>query len=49
MGETQDDIVRRELEAELDGGAATGMRPFRADGARVFLQTWTVMVFLKPA
>jgi ubiquinone/menaquinone biosynthesis C-methylase UbiE len=36
--------IGQELEAELDGGAATGLRPRRLDGELHFTQTWAVVV-----
>lgn len=36
--------IRRELRRELDGGPATGMRPFQKDGELMFLHTWAIVV-----
>ena len=36
--------ILQELEAELDGGPATGLRPRRVDGELYFTQTWAVTV-----
>jgi SAM-dependent methyltransferase len=42
------DRIRAALEAELEGGAPTGMRPLR-DGARLrFSQRWAIVVATKP-
>ena len=38
------DAVRAALEAELDGGAPTGMRPHLHDGALHFTQRWAILV-----
>jgi ubiquinone/menaquinone biosynthesis C-methylase UbiE len=36
--------IEADLEAELAGGAATGMRPQRREGALYFTQRWTIAV-----
>jgi SAM-dependent methyltransferase len=36
--------IRGALEAELEGGAATGMRPVREDGRLRFTQRWAIFV-----
>lgn len=36
--------LRAELEAELSGGAPTGMRPQRRDGELYFTQRWAIAV-----
>jgi ubiquinone/menaquinone biosynthesis C-methylase UbiE len=38
------DAIRGALEAELEGGAATGMRPLTHDGALHFTQRWAILV-----
>jgi ubiquinone/menaquinone biosynthesis C-methylase UbiE len=38
------DAIRAELQAELDGGPATGMRPLVNDGALHFTQRWAIVV-----
>lgn len=40
--------IRAELGTEIDGGAATGMRPFVRDGRLHFRQTWMIAVAGKP-
>ena len=39
--------IRQALEQELDGGPATGMRPYQERGVLGFLQVWAVMVGTK--
>ncbi len=39
--------VKQALDAELSGGAPTGMRPQRRDGGLMFLQTWAVVLGCK--
>ena len=36
--------MRRALEAELAGGAPTGMRPFLREGALWFMHVWGVVL-----
>jgi ubiquinone/menaquinone biosynthesis C-methylase UbiE len=36
--------IRRRLRAEVDGGAATGMRPFLKDGVLRLVQRWAIVV-----
>jgi len=36
--------IRHELKGELQGGAKTGMRPYRQDGTLKFTQTWCVAI-----
>jgi ubiquinone/menaquinone biosynthesis C-methylase UbiE len=36
--------IRAELEAELDGGRPTGMRPLRDDGRLLLTQRWAILV-----
>jgi hypothetical protein len=38
------EAVRSALEAELDGGAPTGMRPHVHEGALHFTQRWAILV-----
>jgi len=38
------DTVRAALEAELDGGPPTGMRPLVHDDALHFTQRWAILV-----
>jgi hypothetical protein len=38
------DAIRAALEAELEGGPATGMRPLTHDGALHFTQRWAILV-----
>ena len=40
--------IRRELEAELAGGAPTGMRPLTRDGELQFTQRWAIIVGRRP-
>ena len=40
--------IRGELEADLAGGAPTGMRPLRRDGELHFTQRWAIIVARKP-
>jgi hypothetical protein len=40
--------LKRDLLAELEGGAPTGMRPFRRGAELAFLQRWAVSVAGKP-
>jgi SAM-dependent methyltransferase len=42
------DAIRTALEAELDGGPATGMRPLVHEGALHFTQRWAILVAEKP-
>jgi len=42
------DLVRERLQAEVDGGAPTGMRPHLHDGALWFHQTWETTVAHRP-
>ena len=41
--------IRSDLQAELQGGARTGMRPFRRDKNLMFLQRWVITVARKAA
>ena len=43
------ELIRRDLLAELDGGAKTSMYPFRRDGDLMFLQRWLIAVAHKAA
>ncbi|MBN1865604.1 MAG: methyltransferase domain-containing protein [Victivallales bacterium] len=38
------DRIKAELQAELRGGAKTGMRPYMQEGTLKFLQTWCVAI-----
>ena len=38
------DAIRDQLRADVDGGAATGMRPFLKDGALKIVQRWAIVV-----
>src|SRR5262249_20767441 len=40
--------IRAALEAELAGGAETGFRPFRRDGALIFHHLWGIAVARRP-
>lgn len=39
--------VRAALQAEIDGGPVTGMRPFLRDGKLRFMHTWVIVVGVK--
>ena len=41
--------IRQAMEAELAGGAPTGMRPSRKDGELVFSHAWVIVVGRKPS
>ncbi len=41
------ETLRKALEAEIQGGPETGMRPFIRDNRLMFLQTWTVVAARK--
>lgn len=41
--------IRRDLLAELQGGARTGLRPFRRDENLMFLQRWVIIVARRAA
>jgi ubiquinone/menaquinone biosynthesis C-methylase UbiE len=42
------DAIRRELREEIDGGAASGMRPYVRDGELRFCQTWVCVTGRMP-
>jgi ubiquinone/menaquinone biosynthesis C-methylase UbiE len=44
---TAQEEIRAAFRAELDGGPATGMRPFLRDGNLYFTQTWAVVIATK--
>jgi SAM-dependent methyltransferase len=43
-GEGERDEILRALDAEEEGGSATGLRPGRHEGRRVIRQTWLMLV-----
>ena len=37
-------VIRQAMDQELNGGTATGMRPFRRDGEVLFSHSWVILV-----
>tara|TARA_B100000315_G_scaffold155873_1_gene144441 strand:- start:690 stop:866 length:177 start_codon:yes stop_codon:yes gene_type:complete len=48
-GPDQRRIILDAMNQELEGGTATGMRPFRRDGEIMFYHSWLILVGRKPA
>ena len=41
--------IGQELKREIEGSGTTGLRPFLGEGALMFMQTWRIVLAVKPA